>query len=59
MAESCNMSVATSGPKNAVLDELAGQITIGDDTRAALEKLNIREILALKRDILEALSGDD
>lgn len=45
------MTVAISGSKNAVLDELDALLRISDDTRAALEKLNIREILSLKQDV--------
>jgi hypothetical protein len=45
------MKVAIAGAKAAVLDELDSLVHISDETREALEKLTIRELLRLIKDV--------
>lgn len=52
------MSVATTGAKSAVLDELEEVVPLSGDSRAALEKLNIRELLGLMKDIQRVIPAE-
>lgn len=53
------MTVAIEGAKNAVLDELAELVALSDNTRTALEKLNIKDLLCLIKDTRESLREKD
>jgi hypothetical protein len=48
------MTVAIAGAKNAVIDELEELVTLSESTRQALEKLNIRDIICLIKDVRKA-----
>lgn len=51
------MSIATSGAKSAVLDALEEAMPLSSESREALGKLNIRELLVLIKDISKVVSN--